>query len=97
MKRKRGFSTYLYLFMRKIGLLSHKKYPNEKLTIKIQKSVYFDGSEINHDDFMLAKNLLPKNYKGGKNKKTCQYDFRSHTCRCGINLQELKNGKKCSI
>jgi len=97
MKRKRGFSTYLYLFMRKIGLLSHKKYPNETLTIKIQKSLNSHGSEISHEDFMLAKNALSKKYKWGKDKKTCQYDFRNHICGCGITLEDLKNGKKCLI
>lgn len=83
--------------MRKLGLLSNKKYPKEKLTIKIQKSINFDGTEINHEDFMLAKNVLPKNYKGGKDKQLCKYDFRHHKCRCGIMLDDLKNGKRCPI
>ena len=46
---------------------------------------------------MFAKNHLPHIHKSNKDKKLCHYDFREHTCRCGIDLAQLKEGKRCGL
>jgi hypothetical protein len=94
MKRKRNFNTGFLLMLRKIGVLC-KKTPPFKPSIKIQHSVNSEGDTINHEDFMFAKNILQGINNVGKNKRMCNYDFRTHTCRCGVTLEKLKEIKKC--
>lgn len=94
---RRSFSTYIFLILRRLGLLKNKKYPKEKLTIKVQKTLNHNGEVISHDDFMFAKNHLPHVHKMNKDRKLCHYDFREHKCRCGVDLQQLREGKKCKL
>lgn len=96
MKRKRNLTTHLLRMLRKVGMLCKKPVP-QKPKLKIQKSVDADGNDISHDDLMFAKNILYGINNVGKNKKMCHYDFRKHTCRCGMTIEKLKAGEHCSI
>jgi hypothetical protein len=96
-RRKRRLSTYIFLSLRKIGLLCKKEQPKKPLKIRVQKTLNHNGEVISHDDFMFAKNHLPHVHKINKDKKLCHYDFREHKCRCGIDLQQLKEGKRCKL
>jgi hypothetical protein len=96
MKRKRSVLTHVFLFLRKVGLLCKKQQPYVP-KLKIQQSVSPSGDSINHKDFMFAKNALLHVNELGKEKKICHYNFRTHTCRCGITLSDLKNDKNCSL
>lgn len=79
-----------------MGLLCKKK-QKPKQQLRIQKSINSDGTLIDHEDFILAKKVLPNTTQLGKDKKSCHYDFRTHTCRCGITLDYLKMGSNCPI
>ena len=94
MKRKRNLKTSFLLILRRIGVLC-KKTPQFKPSIRIQHSINPEGDSINHEDFMFAKNTLQGVNNVGKDKKMCNYDFRTHTCRCGVTLEKLKEIKKC--
>jgi hypothetical protein len=96
MKRKRSVLTPVFLFLRKVGLLCKKQQPYVP-KLKIQQSVSPSGDSINHKDFMFAKNALLHVNELGKEKKICHYNFRTHTCRCGITLSDLKSDKNCSL
>jgi hypothetical protein len=96
MTRKRTLLTYVFLLLRKIGLLCKKEKPYVP-KLKIQKSLSHKGETIDHKDFMFAKNALMNINDMGKERKLCHYDFRTHTCRCGITLDDLKNNKQCPI
>ena len=89
MKRKRTALVYVFLFLRKIGFLCKKEQPYIP-KLRIQKSISHEGEPINHKDFMFAKNALLNVNDLGKEKKLCHYDFRTHNCRCGITLNDLK-------
>ena len=97
MKRTKSLSSYIFFFLRHIGLLSKKPIPSEPLKVRIQKTISYRGEIISHEDFMFAKNHLPHIHKSNKDKKLCHYDFREHTCRCGIDLAQLKEGKRCGL
>jgi len=97
MKRKKSVSSYLFLFLLKLGLLWKKKTPSKPLKIRIQKTLNHKGEIISHEDFMFAKNNLPHIHKLNKDRKLCQYDFIKHACRCGIDLSKLKEGKRCTL
>jgi hypothetical protein len=96
MTRKRTILTYVFLLLRKVGLLCKKEQPYIP-KLKIQKSISYKGETIDHKDFMFAKNALVNVNDMGKERKLCHYDFRTHSCRCGITLDDLKNNKQCSI
>ena len=96
MKRKRSTIMKILLLLRRIGLLCKKEQPYVP-KLKIQKSVAPSGDSINHKDFMFAKNALLNVNELGKEKKICHYDFRTHSCRCGITLNDLKLDKHCSL
>lgn len=96
MKRKRNITTSFLLLLRKVGMLCKKPTPY-KPTIRIQRSVDMDGESINHKDLMFAKNILSGIHSEGKDKKMCHYDFRTHTCRCGITIEKLKQNKNCPL
>jgi hypothetical protein len=97
MKRTKSLSSYIFFILRKIGLLCKKNIPTKPLRVKIQKTLNHKGEVISHEDFMFAKNHLPHVHKLNKDKKICHYDFRTHKCRCGIDLVQLKEGKRCSL
>ena len=96
MKRKRSVLTHVFLFLRKVGLLCKKQQPYVP-KLKIQQSVSPSGDSINHKDFMFAKNALLHVNELGKEKKICHYNFRTHTCRCGITLSDLKSDNNCPL
>jgi len=97
MKKKLTLFTYVLLIFKKIGLIYKKNKPEKPLKIRIQKTLNHKGEVISHEDFMFAKNNLPHIHKINKDKKICHYDFRKHTCRCGINIDLLKKGEKCRV
>lgn len=96
MKRKRNITTHFLRLLRKLGMLCKKPQPF-KPQIRIQKSVNAEGQEMDHNDLMLAKNKLHGLNHVGKDKKMCQYDFRTHSCRCGMNIEKLKEGENCHL
>lgn len=97
MKKKSTLVTFIFLKLKKFGLLCKKNKEEKKLKIRIQKTLNHKGEIISHEDFMFAKNNLPHIHKINKDKKICHYDFRKHTCRCGINIDLLRRGEKCRI
>ena len=76
MTRKRTILTYVFLLLRKIGLLCKKEQPYIP-KLKIQKSISYKGETIDHKDFMFAKNALMNVNDMGKERKLCHYDFRT--------------------
>jgi hypothetical protein len=96
MKRKRSTIMQILLLLRRIGLLCKKEQPYVP-KLKIQQSISPSGDFINHKDFMFAKNALLHVNELSKDKKLCHYNFRTHTCRCGITLSDLKSDKNCSL
>jgi hypothetical protein len=93
---KRGIKTKIFIGLRKLGMLCEKAEPY-KPKLKLSKSIDAKGEDINHKDFMFAKNALQGVNKPNKARKMCHYDFQSHTCRCGITLEKLKNQEQCPI
>jgi len=93
---KKGFKTNLFIFLRKIGVLCAKPKPY-KPQIRIQKSVSPDGKTVDHEDLAFAKNAMMGVNKMKKDKKMCHYDYRTHSCRCGITLQDLKEDINCPL
>lgn len=96
MKRKRNIKTSFLLLLRKVGMLCKKPQPF-KPQLKIQKSVNAMGEDISHKDLMYAKNVLQGIHPTGKDKKMCHYNFRTHTCRCGMTLEKLKQKENCPL
>ncbi len=68
-----------------------------KSRLRIGKSIGVDGKEIDHNDIIVAKSALYGVNKHNKDRKLCNYDFIKHSCRCGITLDALKEGKGCPI
>jgi rubrerythrin len=93
---KRGIKTRIFIGLRKLGMLCKKTEPY-KPKLKIQKSLTYEGEVTNHKDFMFAKNALQGVNKINKDKKLCHYNFQTHTCRCGITVEKLKNQEQCPI
>jgi len=93
---KRGIKTRILIALRKVGLLCRKEIPY-KPKLKISKSLDSSGKPTNHIDFMFAKNALQGVNKPNKARKICHYDYQSHTCRCGIDLQKLIEGNNCPL
>ena len=96
-RRKRGLSTYLCILLRRLGILFNKPKPMKASVLKIQKSISPSGEILNHEDYAFAINHLPHKYITDRDKKSCQYDLRTHTCRCGIKLLDLRENKKCPL
>lgn len=96
MKRKRNITTHFLRMLRKVGLLCKKPAPY-KPKLRIQKSVDVDGTVISHDDLILAKTTLHGVTGTGKDKKMCHYDYRTHSCRCGMTIEKMKAGEICGI
>lgn len=97
MKRTKSLSTCIFFILKKMGLLCQKNIPSKPLEIRVQKTINYTGEIISHEDFMFAKNHLPHIHNLNRDKKLCHYDFREHTCRCGIDLTQLKEGKRCGL
>lgn len=98
MRRKRNFSTFLYLTLKKLGLLKKKSQPYRRPKIRVQKTLNINGEIGSHEDFMFAKNNLPTTKKTiTKDGRICHYDFVNNTCRCGLNIHKLKEGSKCPL
>jgi hypothetical protein len=91
---KKRLKYKFFGLLRSLGLLCKKTKPFQP-TIRISKSINADGNKTDHIAFMEAKNLLYGANSLGKNKKMCYYDFQTHTCRCGMNLEKLRAEKKC--
>ena len=80
------------------SITGKKKKPTVgKSRLRIAKSIGVDGKEIDHNDIIIAKSALYGVNKDNKDRKLCHYDFIKHTCRCGITLDALKEGKGCPI
>jgi hypothetical protein len=94
---RRKLPTYIFLILKRFNLLCKRKLSYKPLKLRIQKTLNHKGEVINHEDFMFAKNNLPHIHKINKDKTICHYDFRTHTCRCGISLDLLKKGEKCRL
>ena len=92
---KKGIKARIFIGLRDLGLLCKKEKPY-KPRLKLQKSISPDGETIDHSDFTFAKNALSISHNVGRSKQQCQYNFSTHTCRCGITLDKLKNKQKCS-
>lgn len=93
---KKGLKTQTLILFRKLGLLCRKPAPF-KPQIRIQKSIAPDGTPIDHEDLAFAKNSLMGINIMGKDKKVCHYDYRTHSCRCGVTIQSLKEGENCPL
>lgn len=93
---KKGLKTRTFLFLRKIGLLCSKPEPY-KPHIRIQKSISPDGTPIDHENLAFAKNSLMGTNKMKRDRKVCHYDYRTHSCRCGVTIESLKEGEYCPL
>lgn len=74
-----------------------KQAPTGKARLRIAKSIDASGNQIDHNDIIIAKSALYGVNKDNKDRKLCHYDFIKHTCRCGITITDLKEGKGCPI
>jgi len=86
-----GFHMILFRIYEFFNLFKEHKIIDETIhPLKISKSVDPKGKELNHKDLIIAKEAL-------RNCDNCQYDYIKQSCRCGINLNDLKNNLKCNL
>lgn len=80
------------------SVFGKKKTPTVgKSRLRIAKSIGVDGTQIDHQDLIIAKSVLHGVNKNNKDRKLCKYDFIKHSCYCGITISDLKDGKGCPI
>jgi hypothetical protein len=77
-----------------------QKISMNNLKIEAHVSCFHCGEKIENvilfDDKKFCCNGCKTVYEiFSQNDLTCYYDFQTHTCRCGMNLEKLRVEKKC--
>lgn len=63
----------------------------------VQKSVDANGSSVNAPDLVFAKNKLRGLASMNKDRRSCNYNFITQSCHCGMTIAKLRDGENCHL